>query len=85
MKIFEKIAKYWLDKFLDELGGKELKNEKLKDYVYSFLDGIKLGMGLAEIKYEEEDLYKMAGVVCGYIFSAIMKEYYQKEEKLKAQ
>jgi len=81
-EIYKKLAKFWLDKFLDELG-KEIENEKLKDNVYSFWDGIKLGMSLAEVKYEEKDIFLVAGAIFGYVFSNVMRDYLKGSEKEK--
>jgi hypothetical protein len=81
-KLYQKLAKFWLDKFLDELG-KELGNENLKNNVYSFWDGMKLGMSLSEVKYEEKDIFLVAGAIFGYVFSNVVKDYLKEKEKRK--
>jgi hypothetical protein len=81
-KFYQKLAKFWLDKFLDELG-KELGNEKLKDNIYSFWDGVKLGMNLSEVKYEEKDIFLVGGAIFGYVFSNVIKDYLKEREEKK--
>ncbi|MEM7825983.1 MAG: hypothetical protein QW412_03975 [Candidatus Aenigmatarchaeota archaeon] len=52
-RLYLKLGKILLDKFLDDLG-KGVENEKLKDYTYSFLKGVRSGMNLAEGKYRKK-------------------------------
>jgi hypothetical protein len=76
-KLYLKLAKVLLDKFLDDLG-KNLEEEKIKAYTYSFLKGIKRGMSLAGSEYKEEDFFSTLGTIFGYVFSEKIKAYLEK-------
>jgi hypothetical protein len=76
-KLYLKLAKVLLDKFLEDLG-KNLEEEKIKTYTYSFLKGIKTGMSLAGGEYKEEDFFSTLGTIFGYVFSEKIKAYLEK-------
>lgn len=73
-KLYLKTGKVLLEKFLSDLG-KELEDEKFKENVYSFLEGLKVGMSL---KGYEKNFFLALGTIFGYVFSDILKKYEEK-------